>query len=234
MPITTAISKAAFLPWTLGQASMNEFVRSPATSTYASQWSEGQLSELGIVNIMVGISSQIDGTRGLLTWQGALVAAIVSSVFSWPTIADCPWTAKALFYATLVLSLFAVTTGFQQSVTLMRYSKHPEGLALLQKQFQTASKTAAGRVHLFVWQIPIMLVNISIGMFLLGVLILVWDIAAQKWGKDLTVGPRTSWVKFYLRLANVKQIAILTTVAGAFAFACYLVGTITIYVQKED
>lgn len=125
--------------------------------------------------------------QNLLTKQGALIAAIVASVFSWPTIISSPWTAKACFYTTLYLSLFAVTCGFQQNITLVRYGKDAEGVAMLQKLLRSTNGKSAGRLHLFVWQIPIMLVNFSIMSFLMGLSILIWDQTTTSVKTDLAV-----------------------------------------------
>jgi hypothetical protein len=122
-----------------------------------------------------------------------LVAAVVSSAFSWPTIQTSPWTAKATFYATLFVSLCSVATASQQSIALNRYGRHPAGLKLLQARLKQRSGSASGNkanfLQLYVWQMPVMLLNVSIALFLIGLVILLWAAAAQSpaWDADMKV-----------------------------------------------
>ena len=120
--------------------------------------------------------------------QAALIAAVVSAAFSWPAIDSAPWTAKAAFYATLILSLVAVSIGSQQSIALARFGGQKNGLKKLQDLLKNREGTASGR-QLYLWQLPVMILNISILGFLIGLLIIVWNQAANSpaWDDDMKV-----------------------------------------------
>jgi hypothetical protein len=117
--------------------------------------------------------------------KGALLAGVGSSIFSWPAIDSAPWTAKALFYASLITALVSVGSGTQQYITLSRI--RGERLERFQKEV-TKNKTAQSH-HLYIWQMPIMLLSFSIWYLLIGLLILICDRAAVSpaWDQDMKV-----------------------------------------------
>jgi hypothetical protein len=183
--------KTAF-PWALSSASIQHFLQADTGGTLASQWRDDKIQELSVVNVtvrkyMIFLKYQTDGD------QAALIAGVVSSAFSWPTIEPAPWTAKAVFYCTLFVSLSAVATGSQQSIALTRYGRSADGLKDL-KHLLTGNTTGkASRVQQYVWQLPVMLLNISIALFLIGLVILIWARAASSpdWDDDMKVCPVT-------------------------------------------
>lgn len=114
----------------------------------------------------------------------------MSAAFSWPTINDAPWTVKAVLYSTLIIALCSVASGAQQTITLNRYGKHPDGLRALQKLLESARKPGKARLlQLYVWQLPVMLLNISIALLVIGIIILMWARAANSpsWDDDMKV-----------------------------------------------
>ena len=87
------------------------------------------------------------------------------------------------------MALISITTSTQQSILLHRMGGHTEGLDRLQDLLRS-SKTAAGgpakprMVQLYVWQIPVNLLNVSIVLFLIGLAI---DIFAMAFARDSTI-----------------------------------------------
>lgn len=50
-------------------------------------------------------------------------------------------------------------------------------------------RNSASRLQVYVWQMPVMLLNISIALLMVGLLILIWDRAADTaaWNDDMKV-----------------------------------------------
>jgi hypothetical protein len=120
--------------------------------------------------------------------QAALIAAVVSAAFSWPAIDSSPWTAKAAFYGSLILSLGAVAIGSQQSITLSRLGGQQDGLSELKKLLQN-NKSTVSRRQLYIWQLPVMILNVSILLFLIGLFVVIWNQAVEhlSWDDDMKV-----------------------------------------------
>jgi hypothetical protein len=190
------------MPWAVDAGAMNDFLETrlscssaseaeQETLDRASQWPKAKLSELGIVNVVVSNdTNSLSVATGRSRKQGALIAAVVSSAFTWPAAADAPWTVLATFYGALILSLSAVSTGSQQSIALYRLGTSKKRLRQLQRLLETTRKTNAHkgrRLQQYLWQVPIMLLNVSILVFLIGLLILIWHRAAQSpsWDRDM-------------------------------------------------
>ncbi|EUC44639.1 hypothetical protein COCMIDRAFT_76143, partial [Bipolaris oryzae ATCC 44560] len=136
------------------------------------RWRSSKLSELTVVII-----------------TGALIAGVVSSAFSWPTINDAPWTAKALLYSALILSLTSISIGTQQSIALYRIGGHEDGLETLQALLKSPRGKNASKLQLYIWQVPVMMLNIAILVFLIGLMVLIWARAAEQpsWDQDMRV-----------------------------------------------
>ncbi|KAI1124843.1 hypothetical protein F5Y10DRAFT_248379 [Nemania abortiva] len=192
---------ARLMPWRVESEAIRHFLEDESNGN---KWRDSKLSELTVVNI-----------------TGALIASVVSSVFSWSTIEHAPWTAKALFYSTLFMSLTSVAAGSQQSIALYRLGGHEEGLKLLKKLLsnsptsdneKNSRKVKPSAIQLYVWQMPIMVLNVSISLFLIGVAIVVWDRAAQQpsWNDD-------------------TKIAFVASLAGFCALTNYIMGSFFIY-----
>ncbi|KAH7090172.1 hypothetical protein FB567DRAFT_284828 [Paraphoma chrysanthemicola] len=185
-------------PWTRSSASIGHFMQIDVTDAAASQWRDDKIQELGVVNV-----------------TAALVAGVVSSAFSWPTIESAPWTAKAVFYSTLLLAISAIATGSQQSIALNRYGRQPDGLKELQDSIKGTQRGDARPSQLYVWQLPIMLLNISLALFVVGLVILIWAKAARspRWDDDM-------------------KIAFVVTIAGLFCVFNYAIGASMLYRKR--
>jgi Na+(H+)/acetate symporter ActP len=107
--------------------------------------------------------------------QGALISGVVAAAFSWASMAQTPWEVHAIWYASLTLSLTAVATATQQAVALSRIICHSHGDEHLRWILARSTPEANGDVkpsglQLYIWQIPLSMLNASIYLFLTGLL----------------------------------------------------------------
>ncbi|KAJ6260754.1 hypothetical protein Dda_4983 [Drechslerella dactyloides] len=193
----------SLLPWQVDSDAMKDFleIKLPPNPTvlemeHASQWRKSKVAELGVVNVV-----------------GALVAAVVGSAFTWPATTDAPWTVLATFYGSLILSLVAIATGSQQSIALYRLGESQSALEKLQKLLRSKkdpSKLSSAQRYL--WQVPVMLLNVSVLVFLVGLMILIWERAAvmPSWDDDM-------------------KVAFVASLAGIFGLANYVLGMFLLY-----
>ena len=129
--------------------------------------------------------------------QSALTSSVVAGAFSWISIPNAPWTTRAVWYSSLAMALISITTSTQQSILLHRMGSHTEGLDRLQDLLRSR-KAVAGvpakprPTQLYVWQIPVNLLNISIILFLIGLAIQVSAMAfardSKTWTDEKKVG----------------------------------------------
>jgi hypothetical protein len=198
-----------------------------------SAWREGKMSELSTVNLT--ISSGILASRNVSSFvQAALIAAVVSAPFSWPTFSEPPWTARAVFFASLITVLSTVASASQQSIALYRLGQHCESLKLLHKLLQSCARDgSASRLQKYMWQMPVMLLNISVASLIVGLLILIWDRAAKTpaWDDDVKVSDTKSFT--CVGTYHEVKIAFVASLAGHFAFANYAVGAMAINTEKQ-
>jgi hypothetical protein len=115
---------------------------------------------------------------------------------TWPPPSPSPpWLASALWYSGLTLSLAAIGTATQQSVALSRLSSYQDGLrrlrAVLGKELPATGKASqtwsVKWAQLFVWQVPVMLLNFSILLFLVGLVVMLKaraDAGMEDWAAD--------------------------------------------------
>lgn len=81
------------------------------------------------------------------------------------------------------MALTSITTSTQQSVLLHRMGSHKEGLDRLQDLLRSRNAVAGvpakpRPMQLYVWQIPVILLNLSILLFLTGLATQVFAMAA--------------------------------------------------------
>ena len=101
-----------------------------------------------------------------------------------------PWTVYAAFYTALILSLAAVSVGSQQTITLFRLGRNRDGLESLQRLLRDkADPHTTSKSQLYLWQLPVMLLNISILLFIIGLMIIIWNQATQRsaWNDEMKV-----------------------------------------------
>ena len=136
--------------------------------------------------------------------QSALTASVVAGAFSWTSTASFPWTTRAIWYSSLVMALISITTSTQQSILLHRMGSHAEGLNRLQNLLRSKNAIAAGGVvpakarpiQLYVWQIPVNLLNVSIFLFIIGLAIQIFAMAFRARDDSKIVWTDEKKVKF--------------------------------------
>ncbi|MCJ1385210.1 hypothetical protein MMC17_008331 [Xylographa soralifera] len=139
------------------------FVKEPDEATRrtsAKEWREAKLAELNYV----GITS-------------ALVTSAFASAIGWQTITILSYV-MGIWFAGLVLVLTSIYIASSQSITLHRLTKSNAGIDRLCVFFghnlnATPGNTGNSRLRksqVLVWQMPVMLLNLSITVFLLGLI----------------------------------------------------------------
>lgn len=69
---------------------------------------------------------------------------------------------------------------------------HSQGFSALRLLLEgkvTNGVMQPSKIQLYVWQLPIMLLNVSVLLFIIGLMILIWDLAAIQpaWDQDMKV-----------------------------------------------
>jgi hypothetical protein len=78
--------------------------------------------------------------------------------------------------------------GSQQSIALSRIGGQQGGLDKLKTLLQNNETTARKR-QLYVWQLPVMILNVSILLYLIGLFIVIWSQAVEQlaWDDNMKV-----------------------------------------------
>ena len=161
-------------------------------------WRESKILELTTAAYTVSHTTQqhfssID-QKHLTIPQSALTSSVVAGAFSWTSIPSVSWTTRATWYSSLVMALVSITTSTQQSILLHRMGSHTEGLDRLQDLLRSRNAAAAAAgvlakprpMQLYVWQIPVNLLNVSIVLFLIGLAIHIFATALAPDSKTWT------------------------------------------------
>ena len=135
-------------------------------------------------------------TRALTMAQSALVATTISGSFAWKNVENGPTAVSACWYSSLLLAVVAITSASQQNNTLRKMTCHKDGSARLRQILRSEQLDASNRyresyLQHFVWQTPIMLQNVSIIIYLIGFVYLIFHGALERAG---VVGARESRV----------------------------------------
>lgn len=112
----------------------------------------------------------------LIIRQSALISGVFASAFSWYNITPQPDIVKGLWYSGLLLSLLSITIAMQQSVALYRLGSNRGGLIKLRTllSYKVSGAFKPRYLQIYVWQTPVMLLNVSISLFLIGLITLVY------------------------------------------------------------
>lgn len=130
--------------------------------------------------------------------QGALLAGVLTSTGSWPTVLSNgqtqPWTIRALWFSGTLFALFAVLIAAKQSLSLHRLSGHRDGLLYI-RSCMSGQVTREGRVEprraqVYAWQMSVLMLTAAVFCMVSGITVLVWTSA--EWGpaKD---GRKQDW-----------------------------------------
>ena len=117
------------------------------------------------------------------------MAGVITTAFSWQQVVQSPWSTTALWYSSLLLNLTAICLATQQTVALHRLSCYSKGLAMIRSMLGEYQKEpindetitrSAGRcrprwLQLYVWQTAIMLLNFSVLLFIVGLVVFIFD-----------------------------------------------------------
>ncbi|KAH9908198.1 hypothetical protein F4778DRAFT_467511 [Xylariomycetidae sp. FL2044] len=131
------------------------------------RWKENKLQELNFVGIV-----------------GALLAGVLTSTGSWPTILPngtlSPWTVRACWYCGILLALTSVLTAAQQSIRLHRLSCHRRPHVAIRRllrsrQVSREGKALPRRAQVFMWQMSGLILSASVFAMLTGMFILIWS-----------------------------------------------------------
>jgi hypothetical protein len=126
----------------------------------------------------------------------------------------------------------------QQSVALHRLSCSEDGDARILSLFsyKQSGVLKPRLLQIYGWQIPVMLLNISILMFLLGLVVLVFHEAfhgLKDWKVSLMI--RLVWPSSkYFRADYLAKMAFAFSVVALFGGGNYLFSTVTLYKGLED
>jgi hypothetical protein len=121
------------------------------------------------------------GSLRITPRKSALVSGVVASGFAWPGMVESSWTVKAIWYSSLILALTSICAATQQSVALYRLSSHPRGWIMIRRLLSNDPKNGSrGQLEprlwqLYIWQIPVSLLNGSVYFFLAGLAVLLWN-----------------------------------------------------------
>lgn len=132
--------------------------------------------------------------------KGALLATVLSSTGSWPTVLANgnrqPWPCRAFWYCGILFALAAVLVAAQQTIRLHRLSAHPHGLAYIRscllgrrRRRRRDGRCVPGRLQIYAWQASVMLLTVAVACMVVGMMILVW--VSTNWGPYKN--PRDDW-----------------------------------------
>ncbi|MCJ1418811.1 hypothetical protein MMC32_005162 [Xylographa parallela] len=145
--------------------------------TLTERWLDAKLDELRFVGI-----------------TGALVGATVTGAVTWDHISGSVPIIPAFWYSSLLLALSSLSLATQQGVTLRRLSSHRDGFRFVRRLLGRPTKQQEELfeprlAQLYVWQTPVMLLNFSIVLAVLGLAVLLVDKARTSgWaGPDMQV-----------------------------------------------
>jgi len=111
-----------------------------------------------------------------------MIAGTVTGALGWSQVPSSPlppWITKASWYSCLIFALTAVSSATQQSLSLYRLGCYDDCLSRLRHILGREHRKADGSTfwtvrwtQLMVWQIPVMLLNFAILLFLFGLVVL--------------------------------------------------------------
>lgn len=130
-----------------------------------------------------------------ISWaQSAVISAAVCSSLTWANFdgdlngSICLWIVKTAWNSALVFSMGSIAAACQQIGCLHRLTSHPEGLKMMRRLLAGRKNThqSTNRLQLsqrIMWQIPAMLLNGSLYLYVAGqCIVFYWD-ANRHWDK---------------------------------------------------
>ncbi|KAF2657197.1 hypothetical protein K491DRAFT_756950 [Lophiostoma macrostomum CBS 122681] len=176
-----------------------------------------QLTEKWLTNMEQHLSTTIIAS--------AIISSAICSSFSWASFGSdsvdskCVWLAKCTWFSALIFSMGSIASACQQIGCVHRLTSHPDGLAMIRRLLGESNSAKPGvRVRSsqrILWQIPAMLLNGSLYMFVAGLcLMFYWDV-----GQHMR--------SIYVPVAAV--ILCFFTMSFIFTVACWGMSSIGLY-----
>lgn len=110
-----------------------------------------------------------------------MIASVVATGFTWPDLVSSIWAVKAIWFSSLVLAVTSVCSATQQAVAVSRLSTHPDATRmisyLLAKRDQSGTNVQLepNWFQLYIWQIPVSLLSMSLYLYVIGLVVLLWS-----------------------------------------------------------
>ncbi|KAK6068492.1 hypothetical protein SCUP234_07630 [Seiridium cupressi] len=169
------------------------------------KWRDHKLQELNFIGVV-----------------GALLAGVLTSTGSWPTILSNgnrqPWEVRAFWFCGITFALFSVLIAAQQTLRLHRLSAHRDGLAYIRKcmagQRGRDGQIKPRSVQVYAWQASTALLTAAVFCMICGMLVLVW--ISTNWGPFKN--PSDDWWDGNAKLA-VTFSTVLASTLGVFLIA---------------
>jgi len=160
------------------QAHPNPAKVSESRDALTREWRETKLKELGVIGLVVCDLQSLTFCLDIHTWQASISSAAITGCFSLSNFTDADWYVHGLFFGGLFTSIITLVTVLQQTTTLNRLGADEKGLIRLRKVLSSqgtknGNHPAPSMLQIYVWQAPILLLNITLVMFLLGLALLV-------------------------------------------------------------
>lgn len=180
-----------FVPWKANHRPLHALLNSTDSKKDAltKTWREQKISELTFVGVAVTYSPSTLHLPPAKLSQCAILASIVTGAIAWPSDASTPappWVTKAAWYSSLILGLAAISSAMQQSLTLYRLGCYEDCLPRLRAILGRGHRRADGSTfwtvrwsQMVVWQVPVMLLNFAILLFVGGVVAMLRDRAIR-------------------------------------------------------
>ncbi|KAM7192598.1 hypothetical protein V8F20_008807 [Naviculisporaceae sp. PSN 640] len=136
---------------------------------------------------------QLQTQLNVILITSALIASVVASSFTWPEFEPSTdplgivlTIVKALWYGSLLFSIVAIASAAQLAIALSRIAAYSTDLEFTRRMLASVDPkdpamptTRVSFPKLWMWQIPAMLLNWSINLYVLGVVILVYQAACN-------------------------------------------------------
>ncbi|KAI1867024.1 hypothetical protein JX265_007600 [Neoarthrinium moseri] len=143
-----------------------------------------------------------------LAVTSALIAGAVSGSLSWTAVGDLFPPVRGLFLGSLIIVLASISVANQQSTALYRLGCNTSGIERLRNSLGRleGQQLKASKLQVLIWQVPSLLLIVSIFLFGLGLNLQIWLCFAES--------------------QRHVVVIILSTIALGFASLCYLVSYI--------
>ncbi|KAK5171211.1 uncharacterized protein LTR77_004355 [Saxophila tyrrhenica] len=138
------------------------------------RWKDNKLQELSFIGVV-----------------GGLLANVLTSTNSWPDVLQngrsTPWVVRSCWFCGIIFALASVLTAASQSIRLHRMSCRPDANASIRgllgiKSLKSNGEKIPRRAQVWIWQMGVLYLMISVLFMIIGMLALVWAaVGGQNW-----------------------------------------------------